>query len=119
MEEGFDVCVLFYSSFNNEESYTIAPYFNKMAKRFKELEFPNVRLYMIDVARESVPKGIKMDKLPGIFLFPAFHKTPPYIQFTGEGKVLPMMFFIEKYADIKFELPELPHLSPDQIEAYW
>jgi hypothetical protein len=32
---------------------------------------------------------------------------------------LPIMFFIEKYVDITFELPELPHLSPEQVDAYW
>lgn len=121
LTEGYDVCVMFYSSFNNQESYTLAPYMNKLAKRFKEMreEIPKVRVYMFDVSTQSVPKNVKMEKLPAIFVFPAFHKKPPYIQFTGDGKVLPIMFFIQKYSDIQFELPELPHLSPDQVDEYW
>lgn len=49
--------------------------------------------------------------MPAIHLFPAFHKHPPYVNYTGKAKVLPIMYFIEKYADVKFELPEMPHLS--------
>lgn len=119
LQEGYDVVVLFFSSFGNEESLRFAPYYNKMAQRFAELEFPNVKVFRLDVAVESVPKHIKIDSLPAIYFFPAFHKQPPYIHYTGMGKVLPLMFFIEKYADIRFELPELPHLHPNQISAYY
>mmetsp|Transcript_25797 Transcript_25797/g.25340 ORF Transcript_25797/g.25340 Transcript_25797/m.25340 type:complete len:275 (-) Transcript_25797:66-890(-) len=117
--EGFDVLVLFYSSHKNQESYTIAPYFNKLAKRYGELEFTNLRVYRMDVAIQSVHKFVKTDTIPSVYLFPAFHKQPPYIRYTGDMDVLRMMFFVEKYVDVKFELPDVPHLSPDEAEEYW
>lgn len=119
LTEGTDVLVLFYSSYNNQKSYDIAPYFNKVAKRFGELEFPNVKVYGMDVALESVPKNIKIEYIPAIYFFPSFHKEPPHTYYSGEGKVLPLILFVQHYADIPFELPPLPHLSPDQIEAYY
>jgi len=118
-EEGKDVLLLLYSSHNNENSYTLAPYYNKVAKRFKELEFSNVAVYRLDVATEGVPSSMKLSSVPSVFFFPAFKKQPPFIQYTGEAKVLPLMFFVQKYSDIKFSLPDLPHLSPDQVEAYY
>mmetsp|Transcript_14439 Transcript_14439/g.14484 ORF Transcript_14439/g.14484 Transcript_14439/m.14484 type:complete len:349 (+) Transcript_14439:603-1649(+) len=119
LSEGTDVLLLLYSSYQNEDSLNLAPYFNKVAKRFKELNYPHVKVYRMDTATQTVHKNVKIDHVPVIYLFPAYHKNPPYVQYTNEAKVPPMMFFVEKYADIKFQLPELPHLSPDQIGPYW
>jgi hypothetical protein len=117
-QDGTDVMLLVYES-NNEKSLTIAPNFNKAALRFKELNFPLMKVYKIDADNEPVQTVIGHYVLPAVLFFPAFHKNKPYIQYTGEGKAVQLMFFAQKYADIKFQLPELPHLSPDQVEAYW
>lgn len=119
LQEGVDVVLLIYSSFESEDSYNMAPYYNKLAKRFTELNYPSLKVYRLDIATDAVPKMIKIDHIPSIYMFPAFHKNPPYIHYTGINKVPPMMFFVQKYADIKFELPILPHLSPDQIDPYY
>jgi hypothetical protein len=118
LSEGYDVLVLFYSSFKDEKSSQIAPHYNKLSKRFQELEFPNIRVYRMDISQESVPKHIRIDHIPSVYFFPAFKKTPPYVEYTGEAKILPMMFFVEKFADIPITLPELPHLHPSQIPDY-
>ena len=119
LSEGYDILVLFYSSFKDEKSLQLAPNFNKLSKRFNELEYPNIRIYRMDIAQESVPKHIRIDHIPAIYFFPAFKKTPPYVQYTGEAKIVPMMFFVEKYADIQIQLPELPHLHPSQVPEYY
>lgn len=119
LTEGDDIFVLFYSSSNNPDSISVAPYFNKLAKRYGELEFPNLKIFRYDVGVQSVYKNIKTDKVPVMYMFPAFHKKSPYIQYTGETTVIRMMFFIQKYSDVKFELPDLPHLNPYEVEEYW
>lgn len=119
LREGLDVCVLFYSSVESPDSLVMAPYFNKLALRFAELEFPNIRVYRYDVAVQPAPRHIKAESFPAVYLFPAFHKRPPYPAYSGPAKVLPMMFFIADHADIETELPELPHLSPDQVVEYY
>ena len=117
-KEGTDVMLLIYES-NNEKSLSIASNFNKVGLRFKELGYPNMQIYRIDAEVEPVQVKIGTYVLPAVLFFPAFHKSKPYIQYTGDGKAVQLMFFAQKYADIKFELPELPHLSPDQVPAYW
>lgn len=73
----------------------------------------------MDVATQSVPKGITMDRLPIIHFFPAFHKNPPFRTYDGAWDTLSLMLFVEKYSDVKFELPQLPHLSPKEADSYW
>mmetsp|Transcript_16906 Transcript_16906/g.30271 ORF Transcript_16906/g.30271 Transcript_16906/m.30271 type:complete len:534 (+) Transcript_16906:14256-15857(+) len=119
LREGNDVCVLFYSSVDSPESLSMAPYFNKLALRFAELEFPNVQVYRFDIAVQSVPRHIRSETFPAVYLFPAFHKKPPYPVYSGPGKTLPLMFFVANHADIEIELPDLPHLSPDQVVEYY
>jgi hypothetical protein len=119
LSEGLDVCVLFYSSVDNKESLTMAPYFNKLAQRFAELEFPNIRVYRYDAGVQATPKYIRSDSFPTVYFFPAFHKKPAFPIYSGQAKTLPMMFFIANHADIEIELPELPHLSPDQVDEYY
>lgn len=117
-KEGTDVMLLVYDS-SSEKSLAIAPNFNKAALRFQELAYPSMQVYRIDAESELIQTVIGSYILPAVLFFPAFHKNKPYIQYTGDGKAVQLMFFAQKYADIKFELPELPHLSPDQIPAYW
>ena len=118
-EEGNDVLVLFYSTYNNQGSYDIAPSFNKLAHRFSELEYPTLKIYRMDVATEPIPMGIMTSRIPIVHFFPAFHKNAPFREYEGEYDTLTMMFFLDKYSDVKFELPEVPHLSPKEADAYW
>jgi Thioredoxin-like domain/Thioredoxin len=116
--EGYDVLLILYDP-NDQNSTLIAPYYNKVAKRYKELKINSVKVYRIDRTLHPTEAIIGHYNLPAILFLPAFHKNRPYVQYTGEAKTVPLMFFVQKYADIKFELPELPHLTPDLIPAYW
>ena len=118
LSEGYDVMLLIYDS-KQEDAISIAPYFNKMALRFRELKIDTLKIYRIDANLDPVQAKIGNLRSPTILLYPAYHKKNPFIQYSGEGRVVQLMFFAQKYADIKFELPELPHLSPDQVPAYW
>lgn len=119
LTEGYDAVFLVYSTFNNKESAAIAPVFNKICKRFKELEYPYLRVYVIDISTQPVHKTVRIDRVPIVYMVPAYSKSPPFVHYSGKGEILPIMFFIEKYAGVKFTLPELPHLSPDEAEEYW
>lgn len=118
LTEGTDVMLLIYDS-SQEQAISSAPNYNKVALRFSELRINTLKVYRIDANLEPIQAKIGNSPLPTIFFFPAFHKIAPFIQFSGELKAVKLMFFAQKYADIKFELPELPHLSPDQVPAYW
>ena len=39
-----------------------------------------------------------------IYLFPAYHKRPPYLRFLSEPKVSELVYWIQKHADIEFEV---------------
>ena len=116
--EGDDVMLLIYDS-NKEDEISIAPHYNKVALRFKELKISTLKVYRIDANLDPVQAKIGNLPTPTLLFYPAYHKSSPFIQYSGEPKVVQMMFFAQKYSDIKFELPELPHLSPDQVPAYW
>lgn len=118
LSEGTDVMLLIYDS-RDEKSLGIAPNYNKVALRYSELKIESIKIYRSDIASDPVQTKLGTYIWPAIVFLPAFHKVKPYVQYTGEAKAVQLMFFAEKYADIKFELPELPHLSPDQIPAYW
>ena len=118
LDEGTDVMLLIYDS-SNKSALAIAPHYNRVARRFNELRINSLKVFRIDAAAEAVHSILGTYILPAILFFPSFHKAKPFVQFTGDATTVQMMFFAQKYADIKFELPELPHLSPDQVPAYW
>jgi Thioredoxin-like domain len=117
--EGYDSIFLLYSSDNHKESKTVAPVFNRLCKRLRELEFPYLNAYAIDLGAGSVYRTVEISKVPAIYMVPAYNKSPPYIMYEGRNDALSLMLFVQKYAEIKFNLPDLPHLSPDEVEEYW
>lgn len=116
LKNGHDAVFLVYSSVDSKK---IAQVFDKVCKRVKELEYTYLHVYIVDIATQAVHKSVRIDKVPGIYLAPAYNKSPPYVHYTGKIDVLQILMFIEKYAGIQFTLPELPHLSPDEVEEYW
>ena len=117
LTEGFDTVFLVFSSVNDKNSDDISPIFNKLCKRLKELEYPYLRSFIIDIATQPVHKTVKIDKYPAVYLVPAYSKSPPYVHYTGKNELLSMMLFIEKFAEVKFKLPKFPHLSPNEVEG--
>jgi len=39
-----------------------------------------------------------------IYFFPAYHKNPPYQKYLGVAKVSEMAKWVQKHADVKFEI---------------
>lgn len=78
----------------------------------------------LDVARFDLAKGPAPDiitnhlgRLPAIVLLRAKEKDKPLF-FSGAAKVLPIIQWVHEHASVSFNLPDLPHLSDDEREAY-
>jgi hypothetical protein len=93
-----------------------------MAARFKEYNIPSLVIARMDISEESPPPELNLIPsqavLPLVIFLPADHKRPPWNYYTGVGKMQSMMKWIEKFASIPFELPNLPHLSEKEREMY-
>ena len=63
-----------------------------------------MKVYSYDVNVENQPPRIETQDLPSMFLFPAYHKNPPYLRYMSSPKVSEMANYIKKHADIKFEI---------------
>ena len=71
----------------------------------------------MDIRGLDLPQGLgERNDLPKIFFFPAYHKEIPYTQFF-EFSTEAIMRRLESEADIKFVLPENPHLSKADYDA--
>jgi Thioredoxin-like domain len=113
-----DAVFFIYSSTNSKASEKLAPIYNKVCKRFRELGYPNLRTFAIDASGSLAHKTVKLDRVPLIFMAPADRKSNPYIRYTGQLTPLAIMKFIESNADTKIKLPELPHLTTEEVEEY-
>jgi hypothetical protein len=47
---------------------------------------------------------LESTEVPFIYLFPAFHKRPPFFKYMGSELESEMAEFILKFSDIKFEI---------------
>ena len=116
--EGYDALLLVYSSHNSKESEKISVVFNRVCRRFAELGYSQLRVYAFDSALHRAHKSINLSKIPKMFLAPAEHKEKRYVEYSGVNDAHDIMKFVEKNADAKFKLPELPHLSAEEVEEY-
>ena len=93
-----------------------------MARRFKELAIPSLVIARMDVSSETPPPELNMlnsqAALPVVILVPADAKQPPWNFYGGVGKMQSMMKWIQQHASIRFELPNLPHLSETERDMY-
>ena len=62
--------------------------------------------------------GVLVGDLPVLILLPAHDKNSPFRFYSGLGKVQPMMRWVHEHCDLKFDLPDLCHLSPAERVAY-
>lgn len=125
LDETKDVLILFHDSRPDKciDCEYLAPYYKKLARRFKDLKIPSVVIARFDVGNEPAPANINAqisasNKLPMIFLFKAFNKNPPFLIYSGAAKVRPMMDWLHKNAGIKFDLPELAQFDEVQKEKF-
>jgi hypothetical protein len=77
----------------------------------------------MDVTDESPPANLNLlvGELPILVLLPAVGgelSKPLPIFYSGVGKVQAMMKWVQKFASIPFELPNLPHLNEEQVKMY-
>ena len=113
-----DVLILFHEE-GCEACAALTVYYKKMAERFASLKIPSLVIARFDVTKETPPlDGLIAGPLPVVVLLPAHDKRPPFRFYSGLGKVQPMMKWVQASSDIAFDLPELCHLDPSEIEAY-
>jgi hypothetical protein len=51
-------------------------------------------------------------------MMPAGNKNPPWVFYSGVGKMQMMMKWVQENAAVHFDLPHLPHLSPSEVDLY-
>ena len=92
----------------------------QMAERFSNLSIPTLVVARMDVTDEVPPKELSLlvAPLPLIVLFPAAEKRPPWLFYSGVGKIQPMMKWVHQHVTHSFELPELPHLKDSDKILY-
>ena len=57
-------------------------------------------------------------ELPLLLFLPADDKQQPFTYYSGVAKVQPMMRWVAETAHIKFHLPDLCHLTPEDRDIY-
>eukprot|EP01050_Picozoa_sp_SAG11_P004179 SAG11_NODE_260_length_11531_cov_6.271781_6_plen_641_part_00 len=115
LDEHKDVLVVLqaHDSASSQEFYK---YVKRMTDQFIQLGIETVRVGKFDVEKYVLPPrlGIQYNTLPAVIMFPAKDKELPYIYFTGKAKAQYLMWFVQEHASYRFELPEDPHLTPEQ-----
>lgn len=117
--EDKDVVLLLHAQ-NCEPCAHFAVYFKKMAERFSELAIPSLVISRMDVTSEAPHSdlGLMVGKLPLLVMMPAGMKYPPWIFYSGVGKMQMMMKWVQHNAALSFELPNLPHLNEEDVVRF-
>ena len=117
--EDRDVVLLLHAK-NCEPCAHFAVYFKKMAQRFAELSIPSLLIARMDVTAEAprAELGLMVGKLPLLVMMPSGNKNPPWVFYSGVGKMQMMMKWVQDNAAVHFDLPHLPHLSPSEVGLY-
>ena len=130
LAEDVDVVLLLHAQ-ACESCAHLAVYFKRMALRFKDLNIPSLVIAQMDTTEETPPANLRLlnSELPIIALLPAvkssgdgggdgYAKVPPFLFYSGLGKVTSMMKWVQQHSTIPFELPNLPHLTEEQKVLY-
>ena len=117
--EFVDVVLLLHAR-NCEPCAHFAVYFKKMAERFAQLAIPSLLIARMDITKEAPPPemGLLVGKLPLMVMLPAGNKHPPWVFFSGVGKMQSMMKWVQQNAAVRFELPNLPHLTEEEAQRF-
>ncbi|GMH71087.1 hypothetical protein TrRE_jg11127 [Triparma retinervis] len=131
MDDGKDVVIMMYKETGCDGCMSLAVFYKRVALRFAELGLGSkVVVTRLDLGSEEwggggkltkpdyLP-GVELGKLPVVMLLPAGRKDgTPYLYYTGIGKVLPMMRWVEENSGTEFELEELAHLNDEEKVRY-
>eukprot|EP00658_Telonema_sp_P-2_P075016 TRINITY_DN6437_c0_g1_i2.p1 TRINITY_DN6437_c0_g1~~TRINITY_DN6437_c0_g1_i2.p1 ORF type:complete len:362 (+),score=95.22 TRINITY_DN6437_c0_g1_i2:131-1216(+) len=114
-----DVLLLVYRSRGCPNCDTFERYYSAVARRFRELEIGTVVTAQVDLESDTVPQVGRLahNALPALYMFSAEDKLLPK-EYAGKGKPRPIMLWVQQNADVKFDLPPLPHLTPEQRVEY-
>eukprot|EP00949_MAST-11_sp_MAST-11-sp1_P000639 g639.t1 len=116
MDETKDVLLAFHDE--STASLHFAPYYKRVAKRFKELGIESVVIARMDVTHEPPPHLFDTPSLPTLVFLPAYAKEAPFQYYSGVAKVRPMMDFVAKHAAIRFHMGELPQFNDADKKLY-
>lgn len=117
-DESKDVVLLVYQA-GTEMVMGMTPIYKRVAKRFKELGIESVVVAAIDVLEHPLPRKLALKiEPPSLVLFRAHSRTPPYLFFSGEFRVGPLMQWVHQNSATTFTLPELPQFNDEERELY-
>ena len=122
LNEDRDVLLLLHAK-SCEPCAHFTVYYKRMAARFVDLKIDSLVIARMDVTDESPPAHLNLmaGELPILVLFPAVGDElarPLPIFYSGVGKIQQMMKWVQQHAAMPFELPNLPHLTNEQVELY-
>jgi hypothetical protein len=108
--------MLILQAHDSEMSQEFYKYVKRSSDQFIAMGIETMVVAKFDVEKYVLPPHVPLQytTLPAVAFFPAKDKELPYIYFTGRGKAQYIMRFAEEHASYKFELPEDPHLTPEQ-----
>lgn len=114
-----DVLVMFHQE-GCEPCANMAVYYKKLAERFRDMRVASLVVARFDATHEAPPLdgALTAAELPILLLLPAKDKRPPFKFYSGLAKVQPMMRWAADTADLKFDLPDLCHLSEEDRVLY-
>jgi hypothetical protein len=123
LTEGEDVCVFFFSSTDSnremvDRTRVIAQTMASLRARLSDIGADTLKIYRFDVGAEVLPRGISIATTPAVYLFPAFHKSPPYAQYAGNNHYLNILFFLAKDVDSPLRIPKLKEMTPEEHQVY-
>lgn len=115
----YDFIVFVIDSDYDEKSEITSKYINKLCERLKALGIKSTLVATFDINENGIQN--KFEGIPlingKIFFVPSKSKKP--VLYNEKVSTLRLLKFIEKLAEIKIRLPELPHLEPELHEDYY
>ena len=118
-----DVLLLLHAAEGCEACAQLRPYIERVAERAAALSLTSLVVAQYDVRRHGVPSALRavasqMMDLPTILMLPARRKDPPFSLYHGEARPKELLYFAQRHASLRFELPPNPHLTREQHAAW-
>ena len=122
----YDVVLLFVDTDYDFYSEKIAKYYNRVTERFKTLGIKSVLFASYDLNENGPLTGERVNLKNNfqiisdkgkIYIFGAHNKRT--VEYKDNFTVLKLMKWIENESEIKFRLPEIPHIDLELHEEYY
>jgi hypothetical protein len=114
----YDVVMYVVDTDYDQVSENLSKYINKLGQRFKTLGIKSVLFTYYDTNENGILnyEGVTYKK-GDIVMYPSSSKTPVY--YKERLTVLRLMKWVEKTAEIRIRLPEVPHIDLELQEDYY